>query len=178
MKKITLVSIATLALFLGGCAKQETESRPSQEQVTSETTEESTEKSRQEKAQELVQKAKEKSKQENKGEEQLKKATGQVDLNSPILDQYANSVQQSTESVKMKVYYRSDAIVIQLPVALSDMTEEQLHQTVDGLLKIKNSVERAYKVTEKDFVSPPLYVFDKDEKRLAFEQNGAMTYDN
>lgn len=31
--------------------------------------------------------------------------------------------------------------------------------------------------TEKDFVSPPLYVFDKDEKRLAFEQNGAMTYD-
>lgn len=58
------------------------------------------------------------------------------------------------------------------------MTEEQLHQTVDGLLKIKNSVERAYKVTEKDFVSPPLYVFDKDEKRLAFEQNGAMTYDN
>ena len=72
MKKITLVSIATLALFLGGCAQQESESKPSQEQVTSETTEETIEKSRQEKAQELVQKAKEKSKQENKGEEQLK----------------------------------------------------------------------------------------------------------
>ena len=34
MKKITLVSIATLALFLGGCAQQESESKPSQEQST------------------------------------------------------------------------------------------------------------------------------------------------
>ena len=34
MKKITLVSIATLALFLGGCAQQEAESKSSQEQST------------------------------------------------------------------------------------------------------------------------------------------------
>lgn len=178
MKKVTLVTIAALTLLIAGCSQQETDTDQSQEESTEQvTTESSSEKSKKEKAWELVEKAKEKSKQENQGEEQLRKATGIVSGNRPIWDQFANSVQQWVETSQMKVYYRSDAIAILLPVASSEMTNDQLHQTADGLLKIKNDVEKTYKITDKDFTAPPVYVFDKDENRLAYEQNGAMIYD-
>ena len=77
----------------------------------------------------------------------------------------------------MDVYYRSDGMAVVLPVASSELTNDQLHQTVDGLLKIKNDVEKTYKITDANFTAPPVYVFDKDENRLAYEQNGAMVYD-
>lgn len=178
MKKVTLVAIATLTLFLTGCSQQEADTNQSQEESTEQvTTEASSEKSKKEKVWELVEKAKEKSKQENQGEEQLRKATGIVSGSRPIWDQFANSVQQWVETSQMKVYYRSDAIAILLPVASSEITNDQLHQTADGLLKIKNDVEKTYKITDKDFTAPPVYVFDKDENRLAYEQNGTMVYD-
>lgn len=178
MKKITLVAIATLTLFIAGCSQQEADTDQGQEESTEQvTTEASSEKSKKEKAWELVDKAKAKSKQENQGEEQYRKATGIVSGNRPILDQFANSYKQWIDSSQMEVYYRSDRIAVLLPVASSELTNDQLHQTADGLLKIKNDVEKTYKITDKDFTAPPVYVFDKDENRLAYEQNGAMIYD-
>lgn len=178
MKKVTLATIAALTLLLTGCSQQESDTDQSQGESTEQvTTESSSEKSQKEKAWELVDKAKAKSKQENQGEEQLRKATGIVSGNRPIWDQFANSFQQWVESSQMKVYYRSDAIAILLPVASSELSSEQLQQNAEGLLKIKYDVEKSYKITDKDFVAPPLYVFDKDENRLAYEQNGTMVYD-
>ena len=177
MKKITLVAIATLTLFIAGCSQNE-ESEPSQEEATEQvTTESSSEKTQKEKAWELVDKAKAKSKEENQGEEQLRKATGRVSKVRPLLDQFANSYKQWLESSQMEVYYRSNGIAVLLPVASSELTNDQLHQTVDGLLKIKNDVEKTYKITDANFTAPPVYVFDKDENRLAYEQNGTMIYD-
>ena len=178
MKKITLVAIATLSLFVSGCSQQEADTDQGQEEATEQvTTESSSEKSKKEKAWELVEKAKEKSKQENQGEEQYRKATGHVSTVRPLLDQFANSFQQWVESSQMEVYYRSDRIAVLLPVASSEMTNDQQHQTADGLLKIKNDVEKTYKITDKDFTAPPLYVHDKDEVQLAHEDNGSMIYD-
>lgn len=178
MKKITLVAIATLSLFVAGCSQQEANTDQSQEESTEQvTTESSSEKSQKEKAWELVEKAKEKSKQENQGEEQYRKATGHVSKVRPLLDQFANSFQQWVESSKMEVYYRSDRIAVLLPVASSEMTNDQLHQTADGLLKIKNDVEKTYKITDKGFTAPPVYVHDKNEVQLAHEENGTMIYD-
>lgn len=175
MKKITLVAIATLTLFIAGCSQNE-ESEPSQEEATEQvTTESSSEKSQKEKAWELVDKAK--SKEENQGEEQYRMATGRVSKARPLLDQFANSYKQWLDSSQMDVYYRSDGMAVVLPVASSELTNDQLHQTVDGLLKIKNDVEKTYKITDANFTAPPVYVFDKDENRLAYEQNGTMTYD-
>lgn len=177
MKKITFAAVALLTLLLTGCSQNE-ESEPSQEEETEQvTTESSSEKSKKEKAWELVEKAKEKGKQENQGEEQYRKATGRVSTVRPLLDQFANSFQQWVESSKMEVYYRSDRIAVLLPVALSEMTNDQLHQTADGLLKIKNDVEKTYKITDKGFTAPPVYVHDKNEVQLAHEENGTMIYD-
>lgn len=177
MKKVTFAAVAILTLFIAGCSQNE-ESEPSQEESTEQVaTEQSSEKSQKEKAWELVDKAKAKSKEENQGEEQYRMATGRVSKVRPLLDQFANSYKQWLDSSQMDVYYRSDGMAVVLPVASSEMTNGQLHQTVDGLLKIKNDVEKTYKITDKDFTAPPVYVFDKDENRLAYEQNGAMIYD-
>lgn len=178
MKKVTLVAIATITLFLTGCSQQEADTDQSQEESTEQvTTESSSEKSQKEKAWELVEKAKEKNKHENQGEEQYRKATGHVSTVRPLLDQFANSFKQWVESSQMEVYYRSDRVAVLLPVASSELTNDQLHQTADGLLKIKNDVEKTYKITDKDFTAPPVYIFDKDEIQLAHEQDGSMIYD-
>lgn len=178
MKKITLVAIATLSLFVAGCSQQEADTDQGQEESTEQvTTESSSEKSQKEKAWELVDKAKAKSKQEAQGEEQYRKATGHVSTVRPLLDQFANSYKQWLDSSQMDVYYRSDRVAILLPVASSELTNDQLHKNVDGLLKIKNDVEKTYKITDKDFTAPPIYVHDKDEIQLAHEENGAMVYD-
>ena len=160
MKKVTFAAIAVLSLFIAGCSQNE-ESESSQEESTEQvTTESSSEKSQKEKAWELVDKAKAKSKEENQG-----------------LDQFANSYKQWLDSSQMEVYYLSDRIAVLLPVASSELTNDQLHQTADGLLKIKNDVEKTYKITDKDFTAPPVYVHDKNEVQLAHEENGAMIYD-
>ena len=177
MKKVTFAAVAVLTLLLTGCSQNE-ESEPSQEESTEQvTTESNSETSQKEKAWELVDKAKAKAKEENQGEEKYRMATGRVSKARPLLDQFANSYKQWLDSSQMDVYYRSDGMAVVLPVASSEMTNDQLHQTVDGLLKIKNDVEKTYKITDKDFTAPPVYVFDKDENRLAYEQNGAMVYD-
>lgn len=177
MKKVTFAAVVILTLFIAGCSQNE-ESEPSQEETTEQVaTEQSSEKSQKEKAWELVDKAKAKAKEENQGEEQLRKATGRVSKARPLLDQFANSYKQWLDSSQMEVYYRSNGIAVLLPVASSELTNDQLHQTVDGLLKIKNDVEKTYKITDKDFTAPPVYVFDKDENRLAYEENGTMIYD-
>ncbi len=177
MKKVTFVAIATLTLFLTGCSQNE-EAEPSQEESTKQVaTEQSSEKSQKEKAWELVEKAKAKSKEENKGEEQYRKATGRVSTVRPLLDQFANSYKQWLDSSQMDVYYSSDRVAVLLPVASSELTNDQLHQTADGLLKIKNDVEKTYKITDKDFTAPPFYVHDKDEIQLAHEEDGTMVYD-
>lgn len=177
MKKVTFAAIAVLSLFIAGCSQNE-ESEPSQEESTEQVaTEQSSEKTQKEKAWELVDKAKAKSKEENQGEEQYRKATGHVSSVRPLLDQFANSYKQWLDSSQMEVYYRSDRIAVLLPVASSELTNDQLHQTADGLLKIKNDVEKTYKITDKDFTAPPVYVHDTNEVQLAHEENGAMIYD-
>lgn len=178
MKKVTFMAIAALTLLIAGCSQQEADTDQSSEESTEQvTTESSSEKSKKEKAWELVDKAKAKSKQENQGEEQYRKATGHVSTVRPLLDQFANSFQQWVESSKMEVYYRSDRVAVLLPVASSELTNDQLHQTADGLLKIKNDVEKTYKITDKDFTAPPVYVHDTNEVQLAHEENGVMIYD-
>lgn len=178
MKKVTLATIAALTLLLTGCSQQEADTDQGQEESTEQvTTESSSEKSQKEKAWELVDKAKAKSKQENQGEEQYRKATGHVSTVRPLLDQFANSYKQWLDSSQMEVYYRSDRVAVLLPVASSELTNDQLHQTADGLLKIKNDVEKTYKITDANFTAPPVYVHDKDEVQLAHEENGTMVYD-
>ena len=178
MKKVTLATIAALTLLIAGCSQQEADTDQSKEESTEQvTTESSSEKTKKEKAWELVEKAKEKGKQENQGEEQYRKATGRVSTVRPLLDQFANSFQQWVQSSQMEVYYRNDRIAVLLPVASSELTNDQLHQTADGLLKIKSDVEKTYKITDKDFTAPPVYVFDKDEIQLAHEENGSMVLD-
>ena len=178
MKKVTFVAIVTLTLFLTGCSQNGPDTDKSQEETTEQVaTEQSSEKSKKEKAWELVEKAKAKSKEDNQGEEQYRKATGHVSTVRPLLDQFANSYKQWLESSQMEVYYRSDRVAVLLPVGSSELTNDQLHQTADGLLKIKNDVEKTYKMTDANFTAPPVYVHDKDEVQLAHEENGTMIYD-
>ena len=178
MKKVTFMAIAALTLLMAGCSQQEADTDQGQEETTEQvTTESSSEKTKKEKAWELVDKAKAKSKQENQGEEQYRKATGHVSTVRPLLDQFANSYKQWLDSSQIEVYYRSDRVAVLLPVTSSELTNDQLHQTAEGLLKIKNDVEKTYKITDKDFTAPPFYVHDTNEVQLAHEENGVMVYD-
>lgn len=154
MKKITLVSIATLALFLGGCAQQESESKPSQEQST-----------------EQVSSSSEASTSSS--------STTDVLRGRSAYDVYVENFKAWIHDADptMTVTSTEKDMAIILAMTLTDEQIQKVQPMVDGMLKIKQSGEEELRKYDPNFKAPNLIVLDANAKVIAQEKDGKMVLD-
>lgn len=154
MKKITLVSIATLALFLGGCAQQESESKLSQEQSTE---------------------------QVSSSSEVSTSSTSSSDVlqGRSAYDVFVENFKAWVHDVDSTATVTSTEkdIAITLATALTDEQIQKAQPMVDGMLKIKQSGEEELRKYDPNFKAPNLIVLDANAKVIAQEQDGKMILD-
>ena len=154
MKKITLVSIAALALFLGGCAQQESESKLSQEQSTE---------------------------QVSSSSEISTSSTSSSDVlqGRSAYDVFVENFKAWVHDVDSTATVTSTEkdIAITLATALTDEQIQKAQPMVDGMLKIKQSGEEELRKYDPNFKAPNLIVLDANAKVIAQEQDGKMILD-
>jgi hypothetical protein len=154
MKKITLVSIATLVLFLGGCAQQEAESKPSQEQST-----------------EQVSSSSEASTSSS--------STTDVLRGRSAYDVYVENFKAWIHDADptMTVTSTEKDMAVILAVTLTDEQIKKVQPMVDGMLKIKQAGEEKLRKYDPNFKAPNLIVLDANAKVIAQEKDGKMVLD-
>lgn len=154
MKKITLVSIATLALFLGGCAQKESESKPSQEQST-----------------EQVSSSSEVSTSSS--------STTDVLQGRSAYDVFMENFKAWVHDVDSTATVTSTEkdMAITLATTLTDEQIQKVQPMVDGMLKIKQSGEEELRKYDPNFKAPNLIVLDASAKVIAQEKDGKMVLD-
>ena len=154
MKKITLVSIATLALFLGGCAQQESESKLSQEQSTE---------------------------QVSSSSEVSTSSTSSSDVlqGRSAYDVFVENFKAWVHNVDSTATVTSTEkdIAITLATTLTDEQIQKAQPMVDGMFKIKQSGEEELRKHDPNFKAPNLIVLDANAKVIAQEQDGKMILD-
>lgn len=154
MKKITLVSIVTLALFLGGCAQQESKSEPSQEQST-----------------EQVSSSSEVS--------TPSASTTDVLQGRSAYDVYVENFKAWVHDADPTATVTSTEkdMAITLAVTLTDEQIKKVQPMVDGMLKIKQAGEEELRKYDPNFKAPNLIVLDASAKVIAQEKDGKMVLD-
>ena len=154
MKKITLVSIATLALFLGGCAQQESKSEPSQEQSIE---------------------------QVSSSSEASTSSTSTTDVlqGRSAYDVYVENFKAWIHDADptMTVTSTEKDMAITLAMTLTDEQIQKVQPMVDGMLKIKQSGEKELRKYDPNFRAPNLIVLDASAKVIAQEKDGKMVLD-
>lgn len=154
MKKITLVSIATLALFLGGCAKQESESKLSQEQSTE---------------------------QVSSSSETSTSTTSTTDVlkGRSAYDVYVENFKAWVHDADPTATVTSTKkdMAITLAMTLTDEQIQKVQPMVDGMLKIKQAGEEELRKYDPNFKAPNLIVLDASAKVIAQEKDGKMVLD-
>ena len=154
MKKITLVSIATLALFLVGWAQQESKSEPSQEQSTE---------------------------QVSSSSEASTSSTSTTDVlqGRSAYDVYVENFKAWIHDADptMTVTSTEKDMAIILAMTLTDEQIQKVQPMVDGMLKIKQSGEEELRKYDPNFKAPNLIVLDASAKVIAQEKDGKMVLD-
>lgn len=154
MKKITLVSIATLALFLGGCAQQESESKPSQEQSTE---------------------------QVSSSSEASTSSTSTTDVlqGRSAYDVFLENFKAWVHDVDSTATVASTEkdIAIILAMTLTDEQIQKAQPMVDGMLEVKRAGEEKLRKYDPNFKAPNLIVLDASAKVIAQEKDGKMVLD-
>lgn len=162
MKKITLVAIATLTLFIAGCS-QNTATEPSQEQETEqvETTEQVSSSS--------------------KTSTSSTSSTSSSDVlqGRSAYDVFVENFKAWVQGVDPKASVNSTEkdIAITISDALTDEQIKQAQPMVDGMLKIKQSGENELRQYDPNFKAPNLIVLDANAKVIAQEKDGKMILD-
>nr|DAF55581.1 MAG TPA: adhesin [Siphoviridae sp. ctBtT10] len=154
MKKVTLATIAALALLLTGCSQQESESKPSQEQSTE---------------------------QVSSSSETSTSSTSSSDVlqGRSAYDVFVENFKawvHDTDSTATVTSTEKD-IAITLAIALTDEQIQKAQPMVDGMLKIKQSGEEELRKYDPNFKAPNLIVLDVNAKVIAQEQGGKMILD-
>ena len=153
MKKVTLVAIASLALFLTGCS-QNTETEASQEQSTE---------------------------QVSSSSKTSTSSTSSSDVlqGRSAYDVFVDKFKEWVHGVDPKASVNSTEkdIAITISETLTDEQIKQAQPMVDGMLKIKQSGENELRQYDPNFKAPNLIVLDATAKVIAQEQNGRMVLD-
>jgi hypothetical protein len=154
MKKVTLATIATIALLLTGCSQKEAESKPSQEQRTE---------------------------QVSSSSETSTSSTSSNDVlqGRSAYDVFVENFKawvHDTDSTATVTSTEKD-IAITLAIALTDEQIQKAQPMVDGMLKIKQSGEEELRKYDPNFKAPNLIVLDVNAKVIAQEQDGKMILD-
>ena len=154
MKKITLVSIATLSLFLGGCAQQESKSEPSQEQSTE---------------------------QVSSSSEASTSSTSTTDVlqGRSAYDVFLENFKAWVHDVDSTATVASTEkdIAIILAMTLTDEQIQKAQPMVDGMLEVKQAGEEKLRKYDPNFKAPNLIVLDASAKVIAQEKDGKMVLD-
>lgn len=153
MKKVTLVAIASLALFITGCS-QNTETEASQEQST-----------------EQVSSSSETSTSSSSTDDTLQGRSA--------YDVFADNFKAWVQEVDPKASVNSTEKDIAITIS-DTLTDEQIKQAqpmVDGMLKIKQSGENELRRYDPNFKAPNLIVLDANAKVIAQEKDGKMILD-
>lgn len=153
MKKVTLVAIASLALFLTGCS-QNTETEASQEQST-----------------EQVSSSSETSTSSSSTTDALQGRSA--------YDVFVDNFKAWVHEVDPKASVNSTEKDIAITIS-DTLTDEQIKQAqpmVDGMLKIKQSGENELRRYDPNFKAPNLIVLDANAKVIAQEKDGKMILD-
>ena len=153
MKKVTLVAIASLALFLTGCS-QNTETEASQEQSTEQVSSSSKASTSSTSSSDVL--------QGHSAYEVFVK-----NFKAWVHDTDPTATVTSTEK----------DIAITIDMALTDEQIQKAQPMVDGMLKIKQSGEEELRKYDPNFKAPNLIVLDVNAKVIAQEQNGKMILD-
>ena len=153
MKKVTLVAIASLALFLTGCS-QNTETEASQEQSTE---------------------------QVSSSSKVSTSSTSSSDVlqGRSAYDVFVENFKAWVHGVDPKASVNSTEKDIAITIS-DTLTDEQIKQAqpmVDGMLKIKQSGENELRQYDPNFKAPNLIVLDANAKVIAQEKDGKMILD-
>ena len=157
MKKITLATIATIALLLTGCSQQEADTDQSQEQSTEQVS----------------------SSSEVSTSSTSSTSSSDVLQGRSAYDVFVEKFKAWVHGVDPKASVNSTEkdIAITISDALTDEQIKQAQPMVDGMLKIKQSGENELRQYDPNFKAPNLIVLDANEKVIAQEQNGKMVLD-
>ena len=153
MKKITLVAIATITLFIAGCS-QNTTAEPEQEQST-----------------EQVSSSSKTSTSSTSSSDALQGRSA--------YDVFVDSFKAWVHGVDPKASVNSTEKDIAITIS-DTLTDEQIKQAqpmVDGMLKIKQSGENELRQYDPNFKAPNLIVLDANAKVIAQEKDGKMILD-
>lgn len=154
MKKVTLTTIAALALFLTGCSQQEADTDQSQEQSTE---------------------------QVSSSSKVSTSSTSSSDVlqGRSAYDVFVDNFKAWVHRVDPKASVNSTEKDIAITIS-DTLTDEQIKQAqpmVDGMLKIKQSGENELRQYDPNFKAPNLIVLDANAKVIAQEKDGKMILD-
>ena len=154
MKKVTLATIAALALLLTGCSQQETETDQSHEETTE---------------------------QVSSSSKTSTSSTSSSDVlqGRSAYDVFVENFKAWVHGVDPKASVNSTEKDIAITIS-DTLTDEQIKQAqpmVDGMLKIKQSGENELRQYDPNFKAPNLIVLDANTKVIAQEKDGKMILD-
>lgn len=154
MKKVTLATIAALALLLTGCSQQETETDQSHEETTE---------------------------QVSSSSKTSTSSTSSSDVlqGRSAYDVFVENFKAWVHGVDPKASVNSTEKDIAITIS-DTLTDEQIKQAqpmVDGMLKIKQSGENELRQYDPNFKAPNLIVLDANAKVIAQEKDGKMILD-
>ena len=160
MKKTMFATMTILTLFLSSCAQKEVKNDDKKDQSTEQVAKESTKESK-----ELV----------VKGMEQA--PTSLVGNEKPnVVFAYMLQNQINGEIEMGKVYYNEEYLVLVLSVPEKLLSAANINPKdyCKTLFDLKEEIVKQYNATQNKPSSIKLKIYDKDEKLLATEENGAL----
>lgn len=160
MKKTMFATMTILSLFLSSCAQKEVKNEDKKEQSTEQNVKDSTKESKES----VV-----------KGMNQA--PTSLVGNEKPnVVFAYMLQNQINGEIEMAKVYYNEEYLILVFSVSenmlsLANINPKDYCKT---LFDLKEEIAKQYNATQKTPSSIKLKIYDKDEKLLATEENGAL----
>lgn len=160
MKKTMFATMTILSLFLSSCAQKEVKNEDKKEQSTEQNVKDSTKESKES----VV-----------KGMNQA--PTSLVGNEKPnVVFAYMLQNQINGENEIARVYYNEEYVILVFSVSenmlsLSNINPKDYCKT---LFDLKEEIVKQYNATQNKPSSIKLKIYDKDEKLLATEENGAL----
>lgn len=161
MKKITLATIATIALLLTGCSQQNTATEPEQGQKT-----------------EQVETKQSSSKEETSSASvDLKHAPTTLNGDEDYMAVIAYRFQKTVKRKIGKVYYYDNTLVVKLNLSREELDKDDVQDFADSLHDLKVAVLDLYNSDYNSHKRVELELYDANAKEIAHQKGVDMVLD-
>lgn len=161
MKKVTLVAIATLTLFIAGCSQQNTDAESKQGQKT-----------------EQVETKQSSSKEETSSASvDLKHAPTTLNGDEDYMAIIAYRFQKTVKRKIGKVYYYDNTLVVKLNLSREDLNKDDVQDFADSLHDLKVAVLDLYNSDYNSHKQVELELYDTNAKEIAHQKGVSMVLD-